>query len=432
VRIVVSTHQILLDALSNGFVDMGTLSLLIFDEAHNCVKSHPGSRIMKDIYQYRKAQGFSVPNILGLSASPIMNSKLDSLGNIETTLNAICKTPVRTQAELLQHVKIPELCQVLYVKAELDGYTRSLASLQNVFYNLDIYMDPYVRRLRLEKTLRSEEQLAKTLRKQNTYCFKQMKRFCNTSLVIFSELGAWAVDCYIAQVVTKFRQFVVTNNDYLDGWRDEEKRYLSEILGKVEISPQAIGNLLVSPPVSDKVKQLISALPQDGVSTMIVFVERRVTVAILACLLSVHPLTSKLRVGTVVGTSVNERCKVDISELISLKDQRHTLTKFRAKELDLVVATSVLEEGIDIPSCNTVICFDEPPNLKSFVQRRGRARKSESKLILMQNSQLDKLGQWQRLEAEMKRIYADDMRELEKEEGLEEHDGREFRVESTG
>jgi len=59
----------------------------------------------------------------------------------------------------------------------------------------------------------------------------------------------------------------------------------------------------------------------------------------------------------------------------------------------------------------------------------------ESQLVLMQPSKSDKLSQWQKLELEMKRIYADDMRELQAVidlEFLEEHDGREFRIESTG
>jgi ERCC4-related helicase len=32
VRIVLSTHQVLLDALTHGFVKMGKLALIIFDE----------------------------------------------------------------------------------------------------------------------------------------------------------------------------------------------------------------------------------------------------------------------------------------------------------------------------------------------------------------------------------------------------------------
>lgn len=37
VQIVVSTYQILLDALSHGFVQMGSLALIVFDEGQHSV-----------------------------------------------------------------------------------------------------------------------------------------------------------------------------------------------------------------------------------------------------------------------------------------------------------------------------------------------------------------------------------------------------------
>ena len=55
--------------------------------------------------------------------------------------------------------------------------------------------------------------------------------------------------------------------------------------------------------------------------------------------------------------------------------------------------------------------------------------------MLMQPSQSDKLSQWQELELEMKRIYANDTRQLQvivDLERLEEHDGRQYRVAETG
>lgn len=97
-------------------------------------------------------------------------------------------------------------------------------------------------------------------------------------------------------------------------------------------------------------------------------------------------------------------------------------------------ATSVLEEGIDVPACNLVVCFQKPANLKSFVQRRGRARQRDSKLILLLDSENDKLSEWQQLELSMKALYEDEMRlqEVLVLKDAETQDAREFRVESTG
>ncbi|KAJ4356123.1 Dicer-like protein 2 [Didymosphaeria variabile] len=75
VRIVLSTHMILLDALTHGFVKMSKLALLIFDEAHHCTKKHPANLIMANFYLPKLHEDVDLPMILGLSASPVMKAK---------------------------------------------------------------------------------------------------------------------------------------------------------------------------------------------------------------------------------------------------------------------------------------------------------------------------------------------------------------------
>jgi ERCC4-related helicase len=75
VRVVLSTHQVLYDALAHAFVKMDELALLIFDEAHHCTLKHPANRIMANFYIPRVERGDeSLPRILGLSASPVMRA----------------------------------------------------------------------------------------------------------------------------------------------------------------------------------------------------------------------------------------------------------------------------------------------------------------------------------------------------------------------
>ena len=50
------------------------------------------------------------------------------------------------------------------------------------------------------------------------------------------------------------------------------------------------------------------------------------------------------------------------------KKQEQTLQKFRAGGLNVLVVTSVLEEGIDIKNCNLVIRYDPPYDFRSYVQ----------------------------------------------------------------
>ena len=52
------------------------------------------------------------------------------------------------------------------------------------------------------------------------------------------------------------------------------------------------------------------------------------------------------------------------------KKQEETLRKFRMQELNLLVSTSVLEEGVDVPKCNLVIRFDIPKDYRSYSQSK--------------------------------------------------------------
>ena len=49
----------------------------------------------------------------------------------------------------------------------------------------------------------------------------------------------------------------------------------------------------------------------------------------------------------------------------------------------MLIATNVIEEGLDVSECNLVICLNELLNVKAFIQMKGRARKRDSKFIFL-------------------------------------------------
>jgi ERCC4-related helicase len=85
-----------------------------------------------------------------------------------------------------------------------------------------------------------------------------------------------------------------------------------------------------------------------------------------------------------------------------------------------------------------VICFNKPPNLKSYVQRRGRAREEKSTIALLSslNDEAEVATDWQKMESEMVAEYMRVDRDLDEAEGIIPNKGhnetRILRVDSTG
>lgn len=389
-------------------------------------------------YRIHKHNGMKCPEILGLTASPIMRSRIDGIEKIEETLDAVCKTPTTHREELMSVVRQPALLPVIVPDSGQGTIpSRSMASLANAFRSLNIRQDPYILHLQTEKTERNLYKLRKALEKRDTYVIKQMQSFYRRSAEINRQLGLWAAEYFIHKGITRFLSSTDAEVAWLETLGMKEKQYLANVLRQVVTEPPQPLAEAAMPNISTKFTTLVKELQSAPVDTRcIVFVLETSTVAVLAHMLSATPsVSSRFQVGTMIGTSTYAQRKQDLGELEELKANQG-IESFRTGKLNLLIATSVAEEGIDVPACNLVICFDPPANVKSFIQRRGRARMGNSRIILLLNGPSDQHKTWLDLEAEMKRCYEDNKRVANELSALEERDMSShlapLRIPSTG
>lgn len=55
---------------------------------------------------------------------------------------------------------------------------------------------------------------------------------------------------------------------------------------------------------------------------------------------------------------------------------KDVLNGLRNKSTNVLIATSVVEEGVDVESCSFVIAFDSIKTTKNYIQMKGRARQT--------------------------------------------------------
>ena len=91
------------------------------------------------------------------------------------------------------------------------------------------------------------------------------------------------------------------------------------------------------------------------------------------------------------------------------KFEMRAFFRFRTKKSNCIVATDVVDEGIDIPTCTLVIRFDLPMDFRSYIQSKGRARHISSQYTMIVSSDDDKfrrkLVQFQETERFIQGVY---------------------------
>lgn len=391
---------------------------------------------MHNFYHRRRDRAGDMPSILGLTATPSMRSSLQGVEKLEAVLDAKCVSPTLQRETLLRFVKKPQILCAKYVPSQPHlGLTRAMRTLWEARQGLDIAQDPYILSLQARPNDKNLRSLEKAIERNETYSQNQIKGLWNRCVQIQQELGSWAADLYLWKACDTYLDRLERTDDFFDQWSNGEKRYVAAFLRGVmpprpSPRPQACGDL------SDKVTVLLQellAVDRDVVG--IIFVKERAMVTMLyEVLLSCPRIAERYRIGCMVGASTHSSRKRTLYEFWGEANQTG-LRDFQLGAVNLLIGTSVLEEGIDIPACNLIVCFDKPNSPKAFIQRRGRARMGGSRLIWLTEESPLVIKRWEVLEEELMLAFEDEEREICRLHSLEDAESRDttsFEVESTG
>ena len=109
-------------------------------------------------------------------------------------------------------------------------------------------------------------------------------------------------------------------------------------------------------------------------SRIIVFATYRDMVQILVDYLTKNGIACERFVG---------QATKDAEKGLSQKKQIAALTRFRAGEFKVLIATSVGEEGLDVPSTDMVIFYEAVPSEIRSIQRKGRTGRSAAGRVVV-------------------------------------------------
>ncbi|KMT03583.1 hypothetical protein BVRB_8g192580 [Beta vulgaris subsp. vulgaris] len=374
-EVLVMTPQVLLRSLCHCFIKMERIALLIFDECHYAQKesNHPYAEIMKVFYDMKVAQ---VPRIFGMTASPICG-KGASINSLQALLHAKVYT-VNDKREL-ETVVVSPVVEVYYYSAKeklLNSHKKCSDKLEEI------------KRQCTSVLYRTGDDPSRV---QNTK--KLLQRLHNNMVFSLTSLGLWGAlqACHILLNGDGWERNELidakgnSSDDFLQNEYLTQTACLLDMECKNDVAEgttdMLCNNLLREPFFSQKVLRLVGILSNFRSRPdmkCIIFVNRIIVARSLAYILGKIKVLSAWKCNYLVGVH---------SKRMSRNTMYQILEEFRSGELNLLVATKVGEEGLDIQTCCLVIRFDLPETLASFIQSRGRARMPQSEYAFLVDSE---------------------------------------------
>ncbi|MFW5902786.1 MAG: DEAD/DEAH box helicase [archaeon] len=392
-QIITATPQTTRNDILKEKMPLEEVSLIIFDEAHRAVKEY-AYVLVSDEYKMRRKEDKLV---LALTASPgSKKSKIErvcknlGIDNIEIKTEEDSDVEPYVQEKDFNWIKVDFPEDLKKIKKELQGYMAKLYS--------ELREDGFINSYDVDRTRKKELlNLRRRLIQMDNKGHKTYKALSNVA-------GLMKVHHAIELIET---QGVTPTLKYLEkirGKKGKDKTKAGERMIKDPKIQKAIVNLhemreknKEHPKMSKTIEEIKGKI-KDG-KKILLFTQYRDTVQELVERL----IEEEIEVQRFIGQTNKKN-----TDGMSQERQKETLEEFREKEAAVLVATQIAEEGLDIPSVDSVIFYEPIPSEIRHIQRKGRAgrrQKGEVTIMITKNTR-DQAYYWvsKNREKKMKRM----------------------------
>ena len=395
-RIISATPQTIESDLLNGRYDLSSVSLVVFDECHHGVGAYSYVYLAS---RYVKESNYNL--ILGLTASPGSDkAKIKEVCENLYIQNVVVKT--ENDRDVKPYFNPVSIDWVrIKMSEELDKINKFLEKALKIrlktLKNMGILKTISVTKVDILKTRgRIQGEIARSTspKKELFQAISILSAVINIQHAqeLVETQGVHPFNKYIARLrkkKTKASKSLMNDPNFSravrlahdaekHGWEHPKLRTLAEILKK-ELGTDDGQTTLQTTRYSDK--------QDEKSSKIIVFTQFRDTLEMIHDKLESEGIKSAKFFGQ--GTKDGEKG-------LTQKEQKEIIKAFRMGEYDVLISTSVAEEGIDIPAVDLVILYEPVPSEVRMIQRRGRTgRKRTGRVkVLITNGTRDEGYYW--------------------------------------
>ena len=372
-KIIISTPQVIENDLLSKRLDLKDTSFIVFDEAHHAVGKY-SYVFISEIYRKQKEDG----HVLGMTASPgsDVNKIMDVCENL-----GINNIEIRTKND--QDVRP-------YVH-EMKIHWKEVLLPKDFSYTIQILRNALSKRLKILKNVGAIESssIARITRTKLLDAQRiiqgEIRSRVKPPKILFKAASIQSESLKIHYAIELLQtQGVNALKNYFQRMGKEAN---SKGSSKSSRTIMADNNILEAvayvksldiehPKLKEIVNIVKHQLSEKPDSRIIVFTHYRDTSLKVANMLSDVENARPVRF---IGQAARDEDKG-----LTQKQQSEVIRKFKKGEYNILIATSVAEEGLDIPSTELVVFFEPIPSEIRNIQRRGRTgRKMTGNVIIL-------------------------------------------------
>ena len=373
-QIIVSTPQVVENDLLSKRLNLEDVSFLIFDESHHAVGEY-AYVFVSEMYQKQQEKDRLV---LGMTASP---------GNDISKILEVCKNldidniEIRTKYD--PDVK-PYVHDLKMSWKEIDlpsdfAYTMqllrtALSERLKKLKKIGVLESSSVSLINRTKLLDAQKKIQSEIRSR----VKPPKILFDAASTQSEAMKIhYALELFQTQGVNAFKNyFKRIGKEAVSKGGSKASRMIMSDNNILEAVAYAKSFDIEHPKLDEIVKIVKQQLNMKTDSKIIVFTHYRDTSSYVKDLLE---NVKEARPARFIG----QACK-DEDKGLTQKEQAAMIEKFKKGDYNVLIATSVAEEGLDIPSTDLVVFYEPVPSEIRLIQRRGRtARKMSGKVIIL-------------------------------------------------
>ena len=360
-RIIMATSQVIRNDAMNELIDLSEVSLLIVDEAHHGTGKHAYAQVG---HLYREAHEHA-PLVLGATASP--GSTEQNIMEVIRTYGFDCLDVSRKEDPMLQpyavdmstvphRLPLPNTLTTLLQPLK-DHFEQEAKHLQDLGF-----LSPTAH---ISGKMIDEAQFraSQAIQRRDVRGYDAARRIgdlrrTHILLDLIQTQGLKAALSFLDRA----------EEDGRSGERTTNRFVAKPAVHQFRIAAKDIPELHPKP---NHVRQLVETqITEHPNSKIIVFTEYRDTVENIVNMLG---SIENINPDRFIGQSGKGKRKG-----MTQKQQLEQLRRFREGEINVLVATSVGEEGLDVPAAELVILYEPVPSAIRAIQRRGRTARQQA------------------------------------------------------